>query len=367
MFPILMASFGCGGDQSISETPRPRRPATAPVEPVQPVDSDGDGVPDNRDNCLFTANSGQGDADLDGIGDACDNCTFTANRPQTDVDANGWGDACETPGPDVLILTFSGHDVTGGAYSGHNLDLPGGMGPALADLFTDARVWGYSDQLYSYPNGCSPQLQECSAFGFTKAWNDSVLTFFDWQYDAEGFLYERPTRIIVVGHSHGTNWSHLLVNELVWLEVDLLIDVDGISSYWESEGSFGLGDDWANVILDYEESSVPWSRTFSNVTSNWNIPGAPLLDEKDVFGSNVALNLEVWSDGLVANGGPWSLVTLADGQLNYASDGSLRSRSLQCTSLEAHTTVDNANSFAHWWIESQVVEFYGGPAASDCQ
>ena len=38
-------------------------------------DTDGDGVPDHVDNCVFTANPAQTDADGDGAGDACDLAT----------------------------------------------------------------------------------------------------------------------------------------------------------------------------------------------------------------------------------------------------------------------------------------------------
>ncbi len=57
-------------------------------------DGDGDGVPDEGDNCPNSSNPGQEDADGDGLGDACDNCTDSANPDQTDSDGDGIGDAC---------------------------------------------------------------------------------------------------------------------------------------------------------------------------------------------------------------------------------------------------------------------------------
>jgi len=60
-----------------------------------PPDADGDGIPDDQDNCPDIANPDQTDSDVDGIGDACDRCPTVYNTDQTDSDADGIGDACD--------------------------------------------------------------------------------------------------------------------------------------------------------------------------------------------------------------------------------------------------------------------------------
>ena len=59
------------------------------------VDTDGDGVADDNDNCPDIANVSQGDRDGDDVGDVCDNCPDNSNPDQADGDGNGVGDACD--------------------------------------------------------------------------------------------------------------------------------------------------------------------------------------------------------------------------------------------------------------------------------
>ena len=90
-------------------------PSYIPVEPVSIVDSDGDDLPDEQDNCPSAANADQQDADADGSGDPCDgfididgdqvadaqdNCPEIYNPEQEDIDGDGIGDACVVADPE---------------------------------------------------------------------------------------------------------------------------------------------------------------------------------------------------------------------------------------------------------------------------
>ncbi len=85
------------------------------VHEAAPLDSDGDGIPDDVDNCPFTYNPDQADQDGDGIGDACDEDQdgdgVNDKRPAVDgppgafvpIPVNQGGDNCPwIPNPDQL-------------------------------------------------------------------------------------------------------------------------------------------------------------------------------------------------------------------------------------------------------------------------
>jgi hypothetical protein len=70
---------------------------------IEPTDADGDGVPDNADNCKDAANADQADADGDGIGDACDTTDDTTAPRVSAVTPTGTGIGRGTN----VVATFS--------------------------------------------------------------------------------------------------------------------------------------------------------------------------------------------------------------------------------------------------------------------
>jgi hypothetical protein len=127
-----------------------------------PIDTDGDSVPDYRDNCPSIENPLQTDSDGDGVGDACDNCLHEYNPDQRDSNGNGLGDVCDVykimgpkgttvvgnfgagargPG-DVTITGTDCSEITKGLFSSY-------LGPCL--LFTGGDML-FGKATICYPN-----------------------------------------------------------------------------------------------------------------------------------------------------------------------------------------------------------------------
>jgi hypothetical protein len=115
--PDAGSGSGQGGttNQDPVNTPEAKPDPSPPQDPVvdQPKDRDGDGVPDDLDNCPNSRNEDQKDSDDDKSGDVCDedrdgdgfpntkdNCPDDHQPDQFDQDRDGRGDFCdETPVP----------------------------------------------------------------------------------------------------------------------------------------------------------------------------------------------------------------------------------------------------------------------------
>jgi len=68
---------------------------TVIVVQVNPLDTDGDKIPNDEDNCPDVYNEDQANQDNDEHGDLCDNCPLTDNPDQINSDDDEFGDACD--------------------------------------------------------------------------------------------------------------------------------------------------------------------------------------------------------------------------------------------------------------------------------
>ncbi len=90
-------------------------------------DSDGDGVEDAHDNCVFTSNPGQEDADGDLVGDVCDNCQNTINANQANADGDAFGDLCD------VCPNDANNDIDGDGVCGNVDNCPSLSNPLQED------------------------------------------------------------------------------------------------------------------------------------------------------------------------------------------------------------------------------------------
>lgn len=118
------------------------------------VDTDGDTVFDDTDNCIMVGNPAQHDEDSDGYGDVCDNCPSLANTSQTNVlettagaAADTVGDACDPrpaqPGESLLFFdTFEGSALTADWSVVTGTWSVAGDAVEQASLISDQRIHG---------------------------------------------------------------------------------------------------------------------------------------------------------------------------------------------------------------------------------
>ena len=225
--------------------------------------------------------------------------------------------------PDFLILAVSGHcnPAACGSYPNVEYLARDGTVAAIARplLDTGASVQGFygTDNFYDVPVG-SAQPGTPAAFGFI-----SLLNVMRAARDELVADWDNPTRVIVIGHSHGTVWTHLgllvLQAEGLPLEVDLLIDFDAVSYGWQEKAGLGFGDSWGAVMAEYTtRTGTVWPFEVWNVVESIVIPGLVPQDIEDIV-PNSTFNMEVWAGGSgLVPGAP-------DRELNHSLDGTINS------------------------------------------
>ena len=187
-------------------------------------------------------------------------------------------------------------------------------------------VKGYAASLQDRVNTSSGTTETHP--GFLSLYQD-VQTIF-WR-DIYGV--RNPSRLILVAHSHGTVYSHLLT----WMEpnlpVEIQVDLDGVCAYWQTDNQGDFRD--ANFLPGLDFEAVCRTRDSAQGGS----PG----DLQNVTFANVRSNLDVHSNDPL-------LLDLTPNRRPNGSAQDIWSADFQ----EDHSGVTNVGSQAMAWVTQSV-------------
>lgn len=212
-------------------------------------DVDGDGVPNDTDNCWMAANPDQVDSDGDYLGDACDNCPYHVNWDQSDLDGDGLGDECDDDldndgvlnGEDncPAIINQDQADRDGDGVGDACDNCPDTPNPNQADADGDA----HGDLCDNCPNHSNrDQLADIDGDGIGDACDDD--------HDNDGVVNVKDNCILIAnpdqadadGDYRGDACDNCpaVVN---WYQTDL--DSDGVGDACDDDAD---GDGWLNEL-----------------------------------------------------------------------------------------------------------------------
>ncbi len=246
--------------------------------------------------------------------------------------------------PDVLLLSVAGHS---GALAGLFCD-DGENRAYLADegravdavvqvfvaLDLSVEVHNFADRLRARDDDGDGIPDRADQLGFVELLAKLDQGFEDW---VQGF--DNPTRIVLVAHSHGTNWSHILAAIRPEIEIDIQITLDGICFLFECEHEDAVADFIAqrNEVFPLDFSRPCDSIDVLGFSDPFNV--------KDVAFPNVVAHLEVQSSDFF----------VSDATDNFRIDGT-EVGIARLASSESHTGVTFAGGEAMNWVQDRILE-----------
>ncbi len=129
----------CTSDDVVGASPDAPQPSGSDSGAI--ADRDGDGVPDDVDNCPDIPNPDQANEDGDKFGDVCDPCPVEANDNPSDPDGDGVADGCDpnpnTPGDRIALFEGFSETALGSGWQLIGNATLGGGEIALVDVAQD--------------------------------------------------------------------------------------------------------------------------------------------------------------------------------------------------------------------------------------
>ncbi|PYE54850.1 hypothetical protein [Deinococcus yavapaiensis] len=253
--------------------------------------------------------------------------------------------------PDVVIFSVAGRCsafCTTAPQDNWDYLTPRGTVAAIANAFRaksfKVETYGYSSNLFeTHRSGISNKDEA----GFLKLEAD-------FRRVSDEFVRGKanPTRIVLLAHSHGANWTHTLAKLYPYTPIALMIDLDAICALWD------LDNRPAFETLYRERGGSPWAFDPSRACDVTYIR-RKAYRVKDIAFPNVALNLEVQSQRVVPGGtsdDPRNLPANLpfDTTNNVRLDGSRDGIETLTSWTEDHSTVTRPTSRAMKWVLSYV-------------
>lgn len=252
--------------------------------------------------------------------------------------------------PDVAIFVVSGRcgaQCADAPNDNWNYLEPQGTVAAIGRMFG---ALGKSVATYAYSAHLRPHFSNVSGkpeLGFLDMERQLQFALNHWVQGRRN-----PTRLVLVGHSHGTNWTHNLARVYPNVTFDYLIDLDGICLAWE--------DDHRPFIQAYyaERGGNPWRDDISKACGQVSAGGLTKYDYKDVALRNVRFNLEVQSQRLVDQPTSFDGSTnlLFDTVNNVRPDGSRGGVRTFLSYDEGHNEIQLPGSEAMAWLGGTILE-----------
>jgi hypothetical protein len=273
---------------------------------------------------------------------------FPEAYPTPETGPDGLG----TDRPHAVVVGVSGHPLSVSSNPHReNLVNRGTLG-AMVNVLAQGNTrlvyaWDHADAFYSldsFGNLLTPYDQsEFVSFGFLHLVEDLRFIRDEW---VDGV--ETPTRVILVGHSHGVVWAHIAAQMVPDLPIEVMVDLDGTSEAWDGFGPTGLtADGWDQVIVDYTNATgAAWPFEIWRARDAWEVEGqAELADIEDIVPANVATNLEIRTEGLL----------LYDADPNVRMDGSFDGIEV-FLSYDGHDEVADPHTEAIGWVLNFLVD-----------
>lgn len=282
--------------------------------------------------------------------------------PASTVRPPSASDPLRPPGsPDVVIFGVSGRCVWPCQVApADNWDYLTQRG-TLAAIAAAFEARGYRSEVHGYSDSLlrehTSSLAREPQYGFLQLQDDFE------RVRRELVLGRRnPAMLVLVGHSHGVNWTHQLARLYPDTPITLMVDLDGICLLWES--------DHAADFAAYQQAhpQLRWPFDFPHACEVFRI-GRGAYRPKDLVWDNVRFDLEVqskvlwWGQSGVGVRPSAATNLLFEATPNRRPDGSLTGIQTFSDPFDDHGSMTYPDSAGLRWVLARISELLLEPVA----